>query len=151
MDIRAILDADLPVPSANSQPIVVAPDVSALANNTVTKDANEARTNIRLLIAQGTQAITDLLQLTRDARTPRSYEVLAGMLETMAKLNHDLMKVHEDEQNLSLDDEAVTESPEVHNHIEKAVFVGSTSELSEMMKQQKLKDITPNAEGNQSE
>jgi hypothetical protein len=148
-NILTLLDADLPVPTANTtQQEIAVPDVSTQANNNVIQDANEARTNIRLLIAQGTQAITELLSLTRAARTARSYEVLAGMLKTMAELNHDLMKVHENEQKLS--DAPPQEGGEVHNHIDKAVFVGSTAELSELMKQKKI-EAALDAESRQEE
>jgi len=136
--LHEILKVDLPVPQANVasntalQLVDVVPDVTHLANNTVSKDAQDSRNNIRQLLAQGTNAITDLMVVAKTSNSPRSYEVLANLLKTVAELNHDLMKMHADEQSLTQTEE--TQPGEVHNHIEKAVFVGSTSELAQMMK-----------------
>ena len=127
-----ILDVDLPTPNLPAPPVDI-PDVSGAANNTVTQDAVDARHAIRTLIAQGTQAVSDLLVLARNSGTPRAYEVAANMLKTMAELNHDLMQVHQEERALV----EVDEPSEVHNHIENAVFVGSTSDLGELVKQRR--------------
>jgi hypothetical protein len=146
--LAAILDVE--VPPANSTlpaiPTVEVPDVSPAANNTAGQDSRDARHTIRTLIAQGTLAVAELLQIARDVRTPRAYEVASGMLKTLAELNHDLLQVHQTEQIL-----IETNAPgEVHNHIENAVFVGSTSDLGELIKQKRLerycKANTANAE-----
>ena len=142
--LHEILKADLPVPQATSnstsnanttlQLSEIIPDVSHLANNTISKDAQDSRGNIRQLLAQGTNAITDLVVVAKTTNAPRAYEVLATLLKTVAELNHDLMKVHKDEQLLVTPEEQ--QPSEVHNHIDKAVFVGSTAELGQMMKEQ---------------
>jgi len=136
-NILQILKDDLPFSNANTAilpPAITAPNLSAQTHNTVADDGLEARNNIRVLIAQGARAVEQLITVTSAVQTPRSYEVLANLLKTVAELNHDLMKVHESERGLTGEP---TEGGEVHNHIEKAVFVGSTTELQEMMKQQK--------------
>ena len=129
-NLSEILDLDMPdLPRSNANTVIVVPDVSARANNTVSEDAQEARTNVRLMIAQGTQAITELLALARELKTPRAYEVAANMLKTMAELNQDLLSVHQ--QELSIVD---PDLPVGNVHIENAVFVGSTMELQDAIK-----------------
>lgn len=138
--LQEILKNDLPVPQANTtsnnvpQVIDVVPDVSHLANNTISKDALESRGNIRQLLAQGTMAVNDLIAVAKATNTPRAYEVLANLLKTVAELNHDLIQVHAEEQALVNPSDSDGDI-----HIDKAVFVGSTSELAEIMKQEKIK------------
>jgi len=143
-NLSQILDVQLPeFPPVAANTIIVSPDVSASKNNTVSDDASEARNNVRLMIAQGTQAITELLTLARELKTPRAYEVAAGMLKTMAELNHDLLHVHEQELSM-VDPEPVTPHLTGNVTIEQAVFVGSTNDLQEMirMKREEKKRAT---------
>lgn len=143
-----ILDLDLPVPGvpatiapaaptpvvgvpAVMPPLTPTPDVSANANNTPTQDATDARTNVRLLIAQGAAALGELLVVAKDTKSPRAYEVASAMLKTMSELNQDLMRVHEQEQVLTQEDTPASV------HIEQAVFVGSTADLGELVKQKR--------------
>jgi hypothetical protein len=129
-NLSEILDLDMPdLPKQSANTVVAIPDVSASENNSVSEDALEARTNVRLMIAQGTQAITELLALARELKTPRAYEVAANMLKTMAELNQDLLSVHQQELSI-VEPEALTGNV----HIENAVFVGSTMELQEAIK-----------------
>lgn len=144
-----ILDLDLPLPSAPiSSPIVAPPvcantvsvqvvpaivpiDVTADANNTVQQDAQDARSSVRLLLAQGALALNDLLAVARDTKSPRAYEVASNMLKTMSEMNQDLMRVHEHEQMLTGEEKPTSV------HIEQAVFVGSTADLGELVKQKR--------------
>lgn len=129
-NLSEILDLDMPdLPQQPANTAVLVPDVSASANNSVSEDAIAARTNVRLMIAQGTQAITELLALARELKTPRAYEVAANMLKTMAELNQDLLSVHQQELSITEPD-----LPTGNVNIENAVFVGSTMELQEAIK-----------------
>jgi hypothetical protein len=129
-NLSEILDLDMPdLPHQSANTAVVVPDVSASVNNSVTDDAVAARTNVRLMIAQGTQAITELLALARELKTPRAYEVAANMLKTMAELNQDLLSVHQQELSIT-EPETLTGNVTIEN----AVFVGSTMELQEAIK-----------------
>lgn len=134
MKLNEILDVDDSLPSSQTSPltlVVAPPDVSVCANNTVRDDAQDARTNVRRLIAQGSVAITELLQVARDLKTPRTYEVIANMLQTLSDLNHDLLAVHQQEMAMV---EPEPPAPVGNVTIEQAVFVGSTSDLQEMIR-----------------
>ena len=133
--LSEILDVELPLPGNSVTSLVIAPpDVSAQSNNTITQDAYDARQNIRTLIAQGSLAVSELLVLARDARTPRAYEVASNMLKTLSELSHDLLEVHQREQSLS---EPELTAQEGDIHIGQAVFIGSTSDLSDLVKQRR--------------
>jgi len=133
MNLNEILDVEFPIPQAQNANIVVVPtpDVSASTNNSIQADALEARRNVRQLIAQGTTAITELLEIAREVRTPRSYEVISNMLKSLSELSHDLMIVHQQEALLV---EPPTTSKETGVHIEQAVFIGSTADLQDIIK-----------------
>jgi hypothetical protein len=130
-NLSEILDVEIPLPKApDANTVVLVPDVSMNANNTVAQDAQDARTNVRLMIAQGTQAVTELLTLARDLKTPRAYEVAANMLKTLAELSQDLLAVHQQEMSL-----VEPEAPVAGDvNIETAVFLGSTADLQEMIR-----------------
>lgn len=140
--LTEILNRDLPVPqqntivaTANTPNVPAVIDASAQANNTVSDDAAAARMNIRTLIAQGATAVTEMMVLAKQSNSPRAYEVLSTLMKTMAEMNHDLMGMHKAEQALT--GEVAPEAPSGGGdvHIDKAVFVGSTSELGQHLKQ----------------
>lgn len=110
--------------------VLVAPDVSSSANNDVSQDALEARNTVRLMIAQGNEAVKEMLALAKDLKSPRAYEVAANLLKTMSELSQDLLQVHQQEQ-IMIDPDT---RPTGNVHIENAVFVGSTSDLQDMIK-----------------
>lgn len=137
--LEEILDVELPVTSTvvrDVVPIVDTPDMSHYANNTITQDANESRTYIRGSIVQLQNAINEMLAVAKLSGKPRAYEVATNMLKTLAEMQHDLMTVHETEQNLLLPDAPESEGDV---NIEQAVFVGSTSDLAELIKQKRAK------------
>lgn len=137
--LSQILDLEVPAPNTNvSTQVIIVPDVSASTNNTVEQDAAETRKNVRTLIAQGTQAVTELLTLARDLKTPRAYEVASGMLKTMSELSQDLLLVYQQEQSL-VGEKSLTDGD---INIENAVFVGSTAELSELVKRKRAERVT---------
>lgn len=130
MKLSEILDVEVPLPAPPANTALLIPDVSASANNTVEQDADDIRKNVRTLIAQGTLAVTELLALARDLKTPRAYEVASTMLKTMSELSQDLLTVHQQEQSLTQEDE-----PSITGDVNiGAVFVGSTTELGERIK-----------------
>lgn len=135
MNLNEILDVDVPVPGNSVPQVYVTPDVSLQANNTVQDDAAEIRKNVRTLIAQGTVAVTELLALARDLKTPRAYEVASNMLKTMSELSQDLLTVHQQEQSL-----VEPEAPVGNVNIQNAVFVGTTTQLGEILKQRRAEE-----------
>ena len=136
--LNEILDVDVPTGSPETwvdiTPIL-APDLTHYANNTVEQDATESRTYIRTAMAQLSTAITEMMAVAKASGKPRAYEVVTQMLRSLAEMQQDLMGSHQSEQVLG---QPELGGGEVHNHIEQAVFVGSTSELSELVRQKRL-------------
>lgn len=92
-------------------------------------DAEFARQNIRELITKGNVAIDSLLHVAKESEHPRAYEVAAGLIKNLSDLNKDLLEVQKRKKDLS------GESNNAKNiNVDKAVFVGSTTELVRFLK-----------------
>ena len=99
----------------------------------VEDDAEFARTNIRDLISKGNSAIDNLLLVANASEHPRAYEVAAGLIKNLADLNKDLLEIQKRKRDL---DPTQSKSNSTTN-IDKAVFVGSTTELVKFLKNNK--------------
>ncbi len=98
----------------------------------VEADTDYARENIRNLIDAGSKAVTDLATVANQSESPRAYEVLATMMKNLSEMNKDLLALQKAKRELAPQSEG---SKGVN--IDKAVFVGSTTELLKMIKSNK--------------
>lgn len=99
----------------------------------VEDDAEFARTNIRDLIQKGNNAVDNLLLVANASEHPRAYEVAAGLIKNLADLNKDLLEIQKRKRDL---DPTQSKNNSTTN-IDKAVFVGSTTELVKFLKNNK--------------
>lgn len=99
---------------------------------TMQSDAAFARKNIRSLIQQGSSAMQELLQVAKLSEHPRAYEVAAAMLKNLADLNKDLLEVHQRQKKLE-EVAPVVALGAGPIQVDKAVFVGSTLQLAELL------------------
>ncbi len=100
--------------------------------NQVDADAEFARDNMRTLITNGNKALTDLASVANQSESPRAYEVLATMMKNLAEMNKDLLELQKRKRELAPQSESAKGV-----NIDKAVFVGSTTELLKMIKANK--------------
>jgi hypothetical protein len=100
--------------------------------NQVDADAEFARNNMRELISNGNKALTDLASVANQSESPRAYEVLATMMKNLAEMNKDLLELQKRKRELAPQSETTKGV-----NIDKAVFVGSTTELLKMIKSNK--------------
>ena len=115
---------DLDPISTTIEPIKTA-ELVTVEDDVVDSDTDYARKNIRNLIDKGNVAVDNLLQVSKESEHPRAYEVVAGLMKTMADLNKDLLELQKRRKDLK---------PQLENTggnitVEKAVFVGSTADL----------------------
>ncbi len=99
------------------------------SNNQIDADAEFARTNMRSLIDNGNRALTELASVANQSESPRAYEVLATMMKNLAEMNKDLLELQKRKKELA----PQSESSKGVN-VDKAIFVGSTTELLKMIK-----------------
>jgi len=100
----------------------------------IDSDYEYSRENYYNLIEKGQEAIEGILEIAKEGQAPRSYEVLGVLISNVAttidKLQ-DLQKKMKDLKNLPK-----TASPQIKN----ALFVGSTKELQQLLRQKDQKE-----------
>ena len=94
-------------------------------------DYDHARDNLRELLTQGKSALETALSVAKQSEHPRAFEVVGGLMKQLADINQQLMDVHQQKKKLEEPTKGVA-SKEVTNN--NAIFVGSTSDLSKMIK-----------------
>lgn len=100
-------------------------------------DYNLSRRTFRDLINKGNQAMESLTDLAKESESPRAYEVLATMMRTVADTTKDLYDLQKKTKELRSQDK--NDQPNVN--VEKAVFVGTTAELLQKVKEKKNENI----------
>ena len=98
----------------------------------VEADTDYARGNIRNLIDTGNKAVADLAGVANQSEAPRAYEVLATMMKNLSDMNKDLLALQKAKRELAPQSESTNGV-----NIDKAVFVGSTTELLKFIKANK--------------
>lgn len=93
----------------------------------LSRDYNSVRTNMKDLIIQGQDAIEGILNVANDTDSPRAYEVAAQMIKAVSEMNKDLLDMHNKVKTIR------QENVTVNNNTTNAVYVGSTSELQDLI------------------
>jgi|APGre2960657373_1045057.scaffolds.fasta_scaffold03876_2 hypothetical protein len=114
------------IPPVQTMPVVVE------TSDVVETDSNYARENIKTLIDTGNKALNDLAYVANQSESPRAYEVLANMMKNLTEMNKDLLQLQKTKRELAPQSEVAKGV-----NIDKAVFVGSTTELLKMIKSNK--------------
>ena len=110
-----------------------ATEIVPVTNTVVNDDADFARQNIRELIEKGSLAVDGILNVAKESEHPRAYEVAATLIKNLSDLNKDLMEIQKRKKDL--DPQSSKRSGDVN--VDKAVFVGSTTELVKFLKNNK--------------
>ena len=100
------------------------------------KDYEYARSNFYNVIESGTEALEQMLDVAKASEHPRAYEVVSTIMKTLVDANKDLVamstkKVENEEKANPDSSKAVT-----NNNL----FVGSTNELQQLLKDMKKDD-----------
>ena len=96
----------------------------------IKKDYEYTRANLYSLIEKGQEAINGIMELAGEGGSPRAYEVAGQLIKNVADTTDKLIdlqkKLKDVEENI----------PKTTNNVtNNAVFVGSTSDLSKLLKQ----------------
>jgi hypothetical protein len=97
----------------------------------IKKDYEYTRANLYSLIEKGQEAINGILELAGESDSPRAYEVAGQLIKSVGDVTDKLM----DLQKKLKDVEEDTSSKTTNNVTNNALFVGSTAELSKLLKQ----------------
>lgn len=105
--------------------------VSIETSEKIEDDYDHARNNLRELLIKGKEALETSLTVAKQSEHPRAFEVVGGLMKQLADINQQLMDIHQQKKKLEEPNKAQTNNKNTTNN---AIFVGSTAELSKMIK-----------------
>ena len=95
----------------------------------IKKDYEYTRANLYSLIEKGKEAIDGIMELAAESDQPRAYEVAGQLIKSVGDVTDKLIDLQKKLKDI--EEETVKTTNNVTNN---AVFVGSTSELSKLLK-----------------
>jgi hypothetical protein len=119
-------------------PVVIQNRESNTMETDLDDDYNAARKNLKDLVSKGNVAIEQLMAIATDTEHPRAFEVVATLIKNTAEANEKLLMIQRETRNMKgLNNKSASSSV----NVDKAIFVGSTSELSKLIKGKKDDNI----------
>ncbi len=100
----------------------------------ISKDYEYSRGNLYSLIEKGQEAVDGILELAQESDSARAYEVAATTIKAVADTTDKLIDLQQKMKDLEQDP---NKGP---TNVTNALFVGSTAELSKLIKKQKEDD-----------
>ena len=89
----------------------------------------QSKENLQEIIDQGKEAMDEILQVAKAGQHPRAFEVYGTLLKNMVDANKELLNIQKQMRDM---DGKRKDSGDTK--IDKAIFVGSTAELSKFLK-----------------
>lgn len=125
-------------PIANSLNLEPLPQrqVEIIDPDHVSDDYEFARGNIISVINKGQEALDDIASIAQQSESARAYEVTTALIKTLVEANKDLLDLAKKKKDLRDPKEIDDSNRTVNNNL----FVGSTSELVEMLQNMKNGD-----------
>jgi uncharacterized protein YicC (UPF0701 family) len=114
------------LPVVKSKPL---DDKSVELQQDLTDAYQQSKENLQGIIDQGKEAMEEILQIAKVGQHPRAFEVYGTILKNMVDANKELLNIQKqirEMEGIKKDTASTT--------IDKAIFVGSTSELSKLLK-----------------
>jgi len=134
LEISHIIHKDLPIEATPVQPPAVIESEPVASGDDIQDDYELARKTLRDLVVTSTQALEGIANLAKTSEHPRAYEVLGQMIKTTGETAKELLDLQKQKQVLSGED---SPSSSGDTHIGNAIFVGSTSDLQNLIKERR--------------
>ena len=90
---------------------------------------DQTKDNLQDLISQGMDAMEEMLHIAKEGQHPRAFEVYGTLLKNVVDANKELLNVQK--QMREMENAGKKAGP---TNIDKAVFVGTPSELNKLLK-----------------
>jgi len=104
--------------------------VTSSDNGDIKKDYEYTRANLYSLIEKGQEAINGIMEVAGEGGSPRAYEVAGQLIKSVGDVTDKLIDLQKKLKDVEEDSGKIPNT--VTNN---ALFVGSTSELSKLLKQ----------------
>jgi bacterioferritin (cytochrome b1) len=118
----------LPIVQEEPQ-LLDAKGVDKILQDDLMKDYEASRRALRDIVSKGNNAIDDILEIARESEHPRAFEVAATMIKNVAEVNEKLINLQKQMKDIT-----GAKNQAQLNVGKAAIFVGSTAELSKMIK-----------------
>ena len=125
-DSKLVKNADIVEVDVPISPI----KVDSVSTDDIKKDYEYTRANLYSLIEKGQEAINGIMELAGEGGSPRAYEVAGQLIKNVGDVTDKLIDLQK-----KLKDVEEESTKTTNNVTNNAVFVGSTSELSKLLKQ----------------
>jgi hypothetical protein len=99
--------------------------------NDIQKDYEYTRANLYSLIEKGQEAINGIMEIAGEGGSPRAYEVAGQLIKSVSDTTDKLIDLQKKLKDVEENSNKTTNNNTTNN----AIFVGSTSELSKLLKQ----------------
>ena len=103
----------------------------------IEKDYKYTRGQLYSIIEKGQEAINGILELAEESEMPRAYEVAGQLIKSVADSTDKLMDLQKKLKEVEEDNQKTT-----NNVTNNSLFVGSTAELSKLLKEGLLNNNT---------
>ena len=104
--------------------------IESKVKDDIQKDYDYTRANLYSLVEKGQEALNGILEVAGEGGSARAYEVAGQIIKSVADTTDKLMDLQKKVKEVDEDKKQTT-----NNVTNNALFVGSTSELSKMLKQ----------------
>jgi len=99
----------------------------------IKKDYEYSRGNLYSIIEKGQEALNGVIELAQETEMPRAYEVAGQLIKSVSDATEKLIDLQKKLKDIQSDDKKKGPTSVTNN----ALFIGSTAELSKLLKQQK--------------
>jgi len=129
-DLNETFNTEIEVQQVNEGGCVRRKDTLPDITDDAEKDYKYARAQLYSLIEKGQETLNGVMELAGESASPRAYEVAGQVLKSTADITDKLADLQKKMKDL---DEDKPKGPNTVTN--NALFVGSTSELSKMLKE----------------
>jgi hypothetical protein len=131
-ELKEPIDIETDIVSVENDPIEIVKDIKDLKkSDDIEKDYDYTRANLYSLIEKGQEAINGIMELAGESDSPRAYEVAGQLIKSVGDVTDKLIDLQKKIKDVK-EEETTKSTGNVTNN---AVFIGSTSELSKILKQ----------------
>ena len=126
------IESDIEISNVPENGCITRKDSIKNITDDIDKDYDYTRANLYSLIEKGQESLNGIMELAGESASPRAYEVAGQIIKSVADTTDKLMELQKKVKEI---DEDKGKPTQVTNN---ALFVGSTTELSKILKEQGL-------------
>jgi hypothetical protein len=130
-EIEEPIDIETKIVSVEKNSVDIVEEIKEIRKvDDLKKDYEYTRANLYSLIEKGQEAINGIMELAGESDSPRAYEVAGQLIKSVGDVADKLIDLQKKVKDV--EEESTKSAGNVTNN---AVFIGSTSELSKILKQ----------------